>query len=199
MRLKPLFLPALTAILLAFSASRSHAQVAPAAKVNGLPIAISVGISDYDIGYGPGRRMQGAVIRGGMHVFHGLGIDLSARSIFMNTPTRVTRMQQNTFLAGAYYDAPHVWRIHPFARYAGGIGTIEFPSRNPYYTRDSFTVYAAGGGIEIPVVSHLNFRAEYEYQWWKNYLGPNELNPFGVTFGATYYVRGIHRRPHTEG
>jgi hypothetical protein len=198
MRLKAMLASAIPAAVLTCTAAGTHAQVAPAAKVNGLPIAISIGISDYDIDYGPGRRMQGPVARVGMHVFHNVGIDVSARSIFMNTPSRVTRMQQNTFLAGAYYDAPAIWRIHPFARFAGGLDTIEFPSSNPAYTRDSYTVYAPSGGIEIPIHGRLSFRAEYEYEFWKKYHGPRDLNPQGFTIGATYYLSARHLRAHPE-
>jgi opacity protein-like surface antigen len=182
--------------MLIFSAAIAPAQVAPAAKVGGYPIAISAGVSDYDIDYGFSRRMEGLVIRGGVHVFHGLGVDVSARSIFMNTPARVTRMQQNTFLAGAYYDAPAIWHLRPFVRYAGGIGTIEFPSRNPNYTRDSFTVYAPSGGVEYLVSPRAAIRAEYEYQSWMKYQGPKQLNPQGWTIGATYYLRGKRMRAH---
>ena len=198
MRLKSMLASAIPAAILTCTAVGARAQVAPAAKVSGLPIAISIGISDYDLDYGHDRRMEGPVGRVGMHVFHNIGIDVSARSIFMNTPTQLTRMQQNTFLAGAYYDTPSVWRVHPFARFGAGIGTIEFPSRDPLYTRDTYTVYAPSGGIEIPIHGRLSFRAEYEYQFWQKYHGHNDLTPQGFTIGATYYLSARHLRPHHE-
>jgi len=186
----------ISALLVFFLAGRLPAQVAPAAKVSGIPLAISIGMSDYDLDYGPGRRMQGPVIRAGAEVFHGVGIDLSARAIFMNTPTQLTRMQQNTFLGGVYYTAPSVWKIRPFVRFGAGVGNIEFPSRNPKYTRDDFTVYAPSGGIEYPIIPKVYFRAEYEYQFWEQYLGKGTLNPQGGTVGVTVYLGGRHLRPH---
>ena len=196
MQLKALLASIFTATALTWCAGDLHAQVAPAAKVGGLPIAVSVGISDYNLDYGPGRRMQGAVVRAGYSLFHGIGIDANARSIFMNTPSQLTRMQQSTFLGGVYYEAPPVLRIRPFVRMGAGIGLIEFPSRNPFYTRDTFLVYAPSGGIEYPVTRKLFVRAEYEYQFWKDYLGPNSLTPQGGTIGVTYYLGGRRVRPH---
>jgi opacity protein-like surface antigen len=196
MRLKALLASIFTATTLTWCAGNLHAQVAPAAKVGGLPIAVGVGISDYNLDYGPGRRMQGAVARVGYNIFHGIGIDANARSIFMNTPSQLTRMQQSTFLGGVFYEAPSFWRIHPFVRMGAGIGLIEFPSRDPFYTRDTFLVYAPSGGIEYPITRKLFARAEYEYQFWQDYLGPNALTPQGGTIGVTYYLSGRHLRPH---
>jgi opacity protein-like surface antigen len=189
-------LAAIPAAVLCLSSS-IQAQVAPAATVGGRPIGLTVAFSDYSIDYGPDRRMQGVMVRGGVGVFRGLGVDVSARTIFMNTPPRLTRMQQNTFLAGAFYETSGRWRVRPFARFAGGIGTIEFPSRNPFYTRDTFTVYGASGGIEYPIIPKLYLRGEYEYQFWLKYQGPNQLNPQGGTLGVTYYLRGKSPRPHS--
>jgi hypothetical protein len=196
MRFKAIFAAGIPAFLVLFSALRLEAQVAPSARVTGIPLAISVGMSDFDLDYGPGRRMQGPVIRAGAEVFHGLGIDLSARALFMNTPSQLTRMEQNTFLGGVYYNAPGIFHIHPFVRFGAGIGNIEFPDRNPKYTRDDFIVYAPSGGFEIPITRKVSFRAEYEYQTWQDYLGKNTLNPQGGTIGVTYYVSGRHLRPH---
>lgn len=174
----------------------AKAQVAPAAKVGGLPISLGVGVSDYNLDYGSGRRMQGLVIRGGMDLFHGFGVDANARTIFMNTPSQLTRMQQNTYLGGVYYESPAIFRVRPFARFGVGLGTIEFPSGNPDYTRDSYTVLAPSGGFEYPITNKVFFRAEYEYQFWKQYHGPRDLTPSGGTVGVNYYFRPRHVRPH---
>jgi opacity protein-like surface antigen len=174
-----------------------HAQVAPAAKITGIPITVGVGISDYDLDYGPGRRMQGPVAWASVNIFHGLGIDVSARSIFINTPLDLTRMQQSTFLGGVYYEGPRIWIMRPFVRAAAGIGVIEFPSNNPKYTRDSYSVGAPSAGLDFKVSNHVALRAQYEYQFWKDYQGVQYLEPQGVTLGVSYALRGRHARPHT--
>jgi opacity protein-like surface antigen len=174
------------------------AQVAPAARVGGFPISVGIGMSGYYLDYGPGRWMEGPVIRAGVTLYHGIGIDGSARAIFMNTPAELTRMQQNTFLGGVYYEGPHIGRLRPFARAAAGLGTIEFPSRNPKYTRDSYSVFAPSGGVEFQLSRKVALRADYEYQFWKDFHGIHYLNPQGVTLGVNYYLRGRHLRPHPE-
>lgn len=196
MRLKLLF-PAAAFLLFSCAGSRlGMAQVAPAARVSGIPLTVSVGISDYNIDYGRGRRMEGVVGRVGYELFHGIGIDGNARTIFMNTPSGVSRMQQTTYLGGVFYKPPVHWAVQPFVRMGGGIGVIEFPSRNPFYTRDSYSVYAPSGGVEVPVMARLAIRGEYEYQFWKEYHGPNDLTPQGYTIGVTYAIGGRHMRPH---
>ena len=198
MRLRAILAAGIPAFMVLILSVRVAAQVAPSAKVSGIPLEISVGISDYNLDYGPDRRMQGPVIRAGAQVFHGLGIDFSARSLFIDTPSQLTRMQQNTFLGGVFYDTPAIWRIHPFVRFGAGIGNIEFPSNDPKYTRDDFVVWAPSGGIEYPITRKVSVRAEYEYQSWQDYLGKNTLDPQGGTVGVTYYVNGRRLRPHRD-
>jgi len=198
MRLRAFCATAALFILAGLGTNKAMAQVAPAATEGGRPIGISVGVSDYDLDYGPGRRMQGVVVRGGVGLFHGLGLDGNARTIFINTPPQLTRMQQNTYLGGVYYESPSVWRLRPFVRFGAGLGTIEFPSRNPFYTRDSYTVLAPSGGLEYPITRKVYFRAEYEYQFWRQYQSKNDLTPQGGTVGVTYYLQGMRGRSHSS-
>lgn len=183
-------------LLLVVGVQQACAQVAPAARVGGIPITFGVGMSDYNLDYGPGRRMQGPVAWAAVDVFHGFGVDASARSVFMNTPLALTRMQQSTFLGGVYYEKPHFWIIKPFVRAAAGLGVIEFPSRNPAYTRDSYSVFAPSGGLDFQVSRHVAVRTQYEYQFWQNFQGRNYLTPQGVTIGVSYSLLRSHVRPH---
>jgi hypothetical protein len=48
----------------------------------------------------------------------------------------------------------------------------------------------------VPVSHKLALRGEYEYQFWPNYQGNHALTPQGYTVGFTYYLNGMHRRPH---
>lgn len=191
MRLKANLTALLAAGVMVFSAGNrpAQAQVAPAARIGGLPITFGVGMSDYSLDYGPGRRMQGPVGWASVNLFHGLGVDGSARTLFMNTPSQLTRMQQTTFLGGINYEGPRFWIVRPFVRAAAGIGIIEFPSRNPSYTRDSYSVGAPSGGLDFQVTDHIAIRGEYEYEFWRDYQGPNYLNPQGVTLGVSYSLR----------
>ena len=198
MRLKSFWWWCLPAVLAAGFVGRANAQVAPSARVGGLPIGFGVGISDYSIDYGQGRRMAGPAAWLDIGIFRGFGIDGSARSLYFNVPTGLTRMQQSTFLGGVHYESKPIFHVRPFVRVGAGTGLIEFPSDNPLYTRDTYSVFAPSGGVEIPIVPKVFLRAEYEYQFWKDYHGTHDLTPNGVTLGVSYYLRGMHVRSHAN-
>jgi opacity protein-like surface antigen len=189
------------AALLTLITSPLLAQVAPAVKIGGLPIGIGAGLSDYSIDYGSGRRMLGISAWGDYNVFHGLGVEVEGQSIFADRPSdlctsgprTVCQMKQDSIKGGIIYKARAFKGVRPYAKVLGGIGEIYFPSHNFFYSQDSFTTYGAGGGLEYRVWKTLSVRADYEYQFYEQFLGKGTLNPNGVTVGATYYLRGIHR------
>jgi hypothetical protein len=196
MRFQSVLSSLLSAAIFFVAASHLEAQVAPSARVGGFPIGIGAGMSSFNLDYGHGRRMEGPVVRASIDLWHGIGLDASARSIFMFTPSALSRMQQTTLLAGAFYEGPEKFHVRPFVRFAGGKAIIEFPSNDPKYTRGSGPLYAPSGGVEIPVSLKVALRADYEYQIWPNYQGNHALTPQGFTLGFTYYLSGMHRRPH---
>ena len=180
--------------LLTFFTFPGFAQVAPAVKIGGLPLGVGVGINDYNVDYGPGRRELGISAWGDYNLFHGLGLEVEGISIFGDRPKEISpQLKLNSIKAGVIYKAHPFFGIHPYAKFLGGVGEIYFPSRNPFYTQDAFTTYGVGGGGEYKIWRTLFVRADYEYQYYLQYLGKNSLNPNGVTVGATYYLRGIHR------
>jgi opacity protein-like surface antigen len=181
------------AALLILSTSPLFAQVAPAAKIGGFPLGIGAGLSDYSVDYGPGRRMLGASVWADYSLFHGLGVAVEGTSIFADKPSALTRMRQDTIKGGAIYRTRPHFGIRPYAKALIGIGSIDFPSANPLYTHDTYTMWAFGGGAEYKVWRTLYARGDYEYQFWDQYHGPNFLNPNGFTIGATYYLRGLHK------
>jgi hypothetical protein len=181
----------LTASLPAFS------QVAPAATGNGssLPLVVGGGISDFDLDYGQGRRMEGfsAWVDWNFNhmprVLRGLGIEAEGHDINWNRPSSLTRMRQDTGLGGLTYHSHHFRNLDPYIKMMGGVGSIDFPSRNPYYTHDTFDVFAPGGGVEYRVWRHLWARGDYEYQFWHHTFGGHDLTPQGFTFGASYHFQ----------
>lgn len=186
MRLKTLWSALLCVIPIIAPAAHLNGQVAPAARVGGIPITVGVGFSRYYLDYGPDRYMEGPVAWASVNVFRGIGLDASARTIFIDTPPALTRMQQSTFLGGVNYEAHSFHLVQPFVRFGAGVGVIEFPSHNPLYTRDSYFVMAPSAGVDVHVSQHVALRGQYEYQFWKDYLGPRYLNPQGFTIGVSY-------------
>jgi opacity protein-like surface antigen len=169
------------------------AQVAPAAQIRGLPLSVGFGVSDYGIDYGQGRRMLGLNATADYDIFHGLGIEAEGTDIFIDKPDSLAREKQESIKGGIIYKYHPVFHLKPYAKGLIGLGRSDFSTHNPLYYQDTFTVVAVGGGAEYRVWKSLYIRADYEYQWWKDYLGPRSLNPNGVTVGAEYYLRGLYR------
>jgi len=181
------------AILALLSGLPAVAQVAPAAKVGGLPLSVGAGLSDYSVDYGPGRRMLGVSAWADYNIFRGIGIEAEGTSIFADKPQALSKMRQDTIKGGFVYKFHPVFKINPYVKVLGGLGSIDFPDRNPLYTHDTYGLAAAGAGAEYRVVRNLFVRADYEYERWSKFHGHHTLTPNGITIGATYYLRRIHR------
>jgi opacity protein-like surface antigen len=169
------------------------AQVAPAAKISGLPLSVGFGFSDYSLDYGHWGRMLGLTATADYEIFHGIGVEAEGTSIFLDRPAGLPREKQESIKGGVIYKYHPVFHFKPYAKGLIGLGRSEFTTHNPLYTEDTFTVLAAGGGAEYRVWKSVYVRADYEYQWWTNYQGPRSLNPNGVTVGVDYYLRGVYR------
>ncbi|MDR3727210.1 MAG: outer membrane beta-barrel protein [Terracidiphilus sp.] len=199
MRMK-LFPRMILAILFVCAACSVLAQTAPAAREGGLPLTVGVGISDFDIDYGNDngteRRMEGVSAWVDWNFYRapsllsGLGIEVEGRDINLGRPASLeafsSKLRESTALGGVIYTVRHYRNFHPYAKYLMGIGSIDFPSSNPYYTHDTRTVYAPGAGVEYRVYRNVWLRGDYEYQFWPKLFGPNALTPSGFTIGASY-------------
>jgi len=182
------------------------AQVAPAARIHGLPLGVGFGISDYNtdyyrpyIPYWSGR-MIGVSAWADYSIFHGIGVEVEGSSIFAGAPTAVASskiygsLKEQTVQGGIIYRYRPVFKLRPFVKGLGGLGKVDFPNTSPLYTSETSALYSVGGGVEYRLWSTLHIRGQYEYQWWKGFRsGSQPLNPAGFTVGATYYLRGVHR------
>jgi hypothetical protein len=184
-------------------------QVAPAAKISGLPLGVGGGISDYDTDYYRpfipywGGRMVGISAWADYSIFHGLGVEVEGNYTFAGKPrvvvptgdTAYGSLKEQTIQGGIIYKYPHpFYGLRPFAKALGGAGRVNFPSTDPFYTSEDSGLYSIGGGVEYKVWRTVFVRGQYEYQWWKDFRsGTQPLNPSGFSAGATYYLRGVHR------
>ena len=173
----------------------AFSQIAPAAQERHIPIAVGVGVSDFSLDWGEGRRMEGITawvdlgIPHTPHFLNGLGIELEGRDINWGRPSSTPTMRHDTAVGGPIYSIRRFGRFQPYAKYLIGIGSIDFPrlpGSFPSYRHDTRTVYAPGGGADYRVYKKIWVRADYEYQFWPNLFGAHSLNPNGVTFGALY-------------
>jgi hypothetical protein len=167
-------------------------QVAPAARIRSIPLGVGVGITDYSLDYGPGRRMLGVSAWADYSIFRGLGIEAEGTDIFADRPDALSRMKQQTIKGGVIYRYHSIFHVRPYGKFLYGLGSIDFPSRNPLYTHDTYSLWAAGGGLEYKTWRTLYVRGDYEFQNWLDFRGGKTLNPNGFTIGATYYLRGVH-------
>jgi opacity protein-like surface antigen len=197
--------PKLTlALLFVALAVPAFSQVAPAATEGGLPLTVGVGISDYDVDFCCGSRMVGisAYVDWDLFVLPGplknLSIQAEGNDINYGRPARLQtepQLRQDTGLGGVKYTYRHFRNLQPYGKFLVGIGSIDFPNYyDPYYTHDTFTVIAPGGGVEYRVWRGVWVRGDYEYQFWEHTFGPRDLTPQGFTIGGSYHFRQMNAR-----
>lgn len=191
MKFFPRLIPAVLFVVAVFPLT---AQVGPAATEGGVPVVVGAGISDFSLDWGPGKRMEGVSAwvdyfpRGLPHILNGLGFEVIGHGIDYDRPAALPRMRQDSAEGGAIYSWNHYRNFRPYGKFLVGVGSIDF-SGSGNYTHDSFLVTSPAGGVEYRVWRHVWVRADYEYQFWHQTFGPNDLNPNGFTIGASYDFR----------
>jgi opacity protein-like surface antigen len=195
------------AALLTLSALPVFSQVAPAVKINGIPLGVGVGLVDYDTDYYRpylaewSGRMIGVSAWANYSVFHGFGVEVEGTTIFANKPPAHVpageiaygSVKEETLQGGIIYKFHEHYKLHPYLKAMGGGARVNFPSVNPYYTLEDAGLFSASGGVEYRAWRNVFVRGQYQYQWWKGFRGGSGFNPQGFTVGATYYLRGVHR------
>jgi hypothetical protein len=183
--------------LLSVVASPVFAQVTPSASQGGsIPLVAGFGYSNYSMDWGPGQRMSGITAWVDLYPLPGalrdLGFEVEGRDI--NYMRSIPNLREDTGLFGGIYSFSYFKKIHPYAKFLAGIGSMDFPpfAINPTYKHDTFLVTTPGGGVEIQAYQHIWIRADYEYQQWHSVFGPNSSNPNGFTIGAQWDFRRSH-------
>jgi opacity protein-like surface antigen len=161
------------------------------------------------------------------HYLTGLGVELEARDVSKWGPIELSKgyrdydcsdgsvppncqpnpsgLREDTVEGGAIYTWRRYAKIHPYGKFLVGFGSMDFPAGDAYnpsgapYTHDTRILYATGGGLEYRLMRRVDIRADYEYQFWPNFLGhPHALNPNGITLGATYSFKPYHRHIYPQ-
>ena len=183
----------IVASLLLAAAFPASAQVVPAAEKHGLPLVVGVGFSDFRSDWNgrlwDGRLAGGTVwadwnFYGAPSFLHGLGIEAEARDLNYARTGNVPNMRQDTAQIGAIYTWRHYQRVHPYAKYLAGLGSIDFQHTDPHYSHDTRTVYTPGGGVEYRAWRNVWVRGDY--QFWTDFFRHHTMNPNGVTLGVSY-------------
>jgi hypothetical protein len=193
MHLKPIFKLILATLLVA-PVLPVYSQVTPAATQGGAPIVIGGGFSDFLIDYGSSRiggpsawidwypnRLPA--------VLNGLGVEIEGRDLNYDRSAGLgSVLRQDTGEGGPIYTWNHFHSFRPYVKYLVGVGSFDFASTGPY-RHDTFGVLSPAAGLEYHAWRHIWIRGDYEYQYWHQVLGPHDLNPNGVTVGASYDFR----------
>jgi len=194
MKLAPRLIPA---VFFVVGALPVFAQTGPAAIQGGVPIVIGAGVSIFSPDWGPGRRMVGVSAwvdffpRGLPRKLDGLGIEAEGHAIDHGVTSNVpSQLREDTGEFGGIYAWNRYRNFRPYGKFLAGVGSIDFP---PYgtYSHNTFLVMSPGGGVEYRLWQHVWIRGDYEYQYWHQPFGPNDLNPNGFTVGTSYDFRHI--------
>lgn len=170
-------------------------QVAPEAKQGGWPLVVGVGFSDYYTEMFA-KRMEGTTVWTDWNIEHGpsflrgFGVEAEARLLNFGQP-QGQKLRQGTAGGGPVYTVRHFRNFYPYGKFLldyAAMDHIKSPRLPPWYTGDTWTSYAWGGGVEYRARRGVWVRADYEYQFWRvKFFNPNSfLNPQGVTVGVSY-------------
>jgi opacity protein-like surface antigen len=172
--------------------SKARAQVTYSASEGKLPFTVGAGVSNFsdDWGYQNPRQVGITMwvdwrLPFMPHALKGLGLEFEGRDTNYDTPSYLTGHRMDTALGGPVYQFRRIGIFRPYVKYLLGIGSIDFPN-GTLYSHDTRTVYAPGGGADVRFWNRFSVRGEYEYQFWHQIFGQNDLTPNGFTVGAVY-------------
>jgi len=192
MRWKWIVLPVVILFVLG-AALPAIAQVAYSAEEAKQPFTVGAGFSNFSDDWGiTNPRQSGITMWADWRVPHvpptlrGLGIEFEGRDINFSTPSDLPGHRMDTALGGPMYEWRGRGRIRPFGKFLMGIGSIDFPFTGSTYNHDTRTVLEPGGGADMRFWTRFSVRAEYDYQFWRQIFGPNDLNPQGISVGVVY-------------
>ena len=159
------------------------------------------------------------------HYLNGIGVEVAARDLSLWGPMELTKgygdfdctdgnvppncepnpsgLRADTIEGGVIYRWHRYSKLHPLGKFLVGYGNEDFPAgaaqypSGRLYDKDTRNFFAAGGGLEYRIMRRVDVRAEYEYQFWPNFLGYNYVKPHGLTVGVLYSFKPYHQHaPH---
>jgi len=200
MRLK-LFPPLSLALSLLTLLHPAFSQTSPAGySGRSIPITVGAGISVLNIDWGPNEHMLGPTLWINYfppklpRMLDGLAVDVEGRDVnYLRPPGIPNNFRYDTATGGPIYYWRHFRDFQVYGKGLIGFGSFDFRAYStPYYTHETRTVFAPGGGFLIHGYRNVWVRADYEYQFWPD-LFTRTLDPQGFTFGAVYDFRGYRR------
>jgi opacity protein-like surface antigen len=190
-------IPVTLLVLIAASAS---AQAVYSASEDHPRLSVGAGFSIFSQDWGHNPHVMGVTYTIDYHpplprFLDDVNIEAQGRSLIWHrgavAATGAPIVPRTEMLGGGVIVHPHWVRFHKFEPYAKALisyGAIHFAEDDVSYNHDTRTVTSLGGGVDYRPIHRVTLRADYEYQWWPQFLGPNALNPNGFTIGALYNI-----------
>ena len=126
-----------------------------------------------------GQRLAGGGFYGTYDFRPHLGVELAFHQL--NSENGDQRYERTYEVGGRY--VLHWNRINPYAHVMYGRGVFNFPQN---IANLAYNLGAAGGGVDVNVLKHVNVRGEYEYQRWFSFP-LHDLTPQLGTIGVAYH------------
>jgi opacity protein-like surface antigen len=158
------------------------------------------------------------------HPLNGIGVEVEARDLSVWGPAELRKgygsyncsdgnippncqpnpsgLRADTVEGGVIYRWHRYAQLHPFGKVLAGYGNMDFPAGAAHYPsgrlydKDTRNFFVVGGGLEYRLKRRIDIRAEYEFQFWPNFLGYNYVKPNGVSVGVLYSFKPYH--PHAN-
>lgn len=102
---------------------------------------------------------------------------------FRMTSVNASAVNERTYSGGLKLQTT-VHRVHPYATFLAGYGTLALNYSQGSYTGDNAIIYSFGGGADFNVTSQWKLRLDATRQQWN--LGDAPLTPFAVGVGVSY-------------
>lgn len=185
--------------MLLSAAIAASAQTAPSATQGGVPITVGFGYSNFYTdwsGYEGGLTLWIDLNRLPVpQRLQGLGIEIEGRDLTFERTGDDPKLKEYSFGGGPMYNWRHFKRTDLFGKFLISSGHIEFSNvPGNFYTHDSRTDFAAGGGASYRLWQAISVRGDYEYQFWPHFLHNHTFNPKGFTVGVSYDLGHMHSR-----
>jgi opacity protein-like surface antigen len=192
-----------TAIIFLTASLPMFSQVAPSAYDRGQsPLSIGAGFSriNTDLGHGGlygGKLWIDYSLRGLPPILHGLGVMMEAEDLDLNPGPRQSVLREDVALGGVSYTFTRFRNLHPYAKFASGLGNIDYKIGNNKTYHQSRTVTGMGAGLQYRAFRSVWVKCDYEYEYFPDFFlgtpqnpSSGSINPQGFTVGAMYSFKG---------
>jgi hypothetical protein len=174
--------PLVLLLFLGAAAVLGHAQSVESADVRQLTITAGSMASVFQPGEG-GNQLVGVGTYADFHFTHWIQIEAEGRWLRWN---QYYGEHQDNYLIGPRVPIIHFGQgTELFGKALIGYGKMTFPFGYGYGT---FTDLAFGASVDHHLGRKLSVKADFEYQYWPNWLNNTSLSPYGASLGVGYRV-----------